>query len=132
MSAEHLLAQWVSAKEAERQATEARRAIEDELLQNGFSVDPFKSMTKTFQHGDYSVKVTNRLIKKVDPDELQRLAAENGLIDHLSALFRWKAEVNAEAWGNAAPAITQPLTGAITTTPGRPSFAITITKKEGI
>ena len=58
-------------------------------------------------------------------EKLQELAAEAGLTDHLSSLFRWKPEINMEAWKNASYEITIPLSGAITAKPGRPSFSIT-------
>jgi hypothetical protein len=53
------------------------------------------------------------------------LAAEAGLSDHLGSLFRWKPEINATAWKQADNSITNPLLGAITSTPGRTSFSIT-------
>ena len=49
---------------------------------------------------------------------------DNGLSDHLATLFRWKPEINMKVWDRADPAITSALAGAITTKPGRPSFAI--------
>jgi len=54
------------------------------------------------------------------------IAAANGLTEHLHDLFRWKAEINSAVWKAANEAITKPLMAAITTTPGRPSFTITI------
>jgi hypothetical protein len=68
--------------------------------------------------------------RKVDADKLQELAAEHGLSEHLGSLFRWSADINAAAWKAAAPTITAPLLGAITTTPGRPSFSITAPLKK--
>jgi hypothetical protein len=66
--------------------------------------------------------------RKVDADRLQELAIAAGLTEHLPSLFRWSADVNAAVWKAADQRITSPLLGAITTTPGRPSF--TITRKE--
>ena len=63
--------------------------------------------------------------RKVDIEKLQEIAADHDLTEHLSSLFRWKAEINSNKWKEAADSITQPLLGAITTTPGRPSFSIT-------
>ena len=62
--------------------------------------------------------------RKVDSDKLQELAAENGLTEHLSTLFRWKPDIDAKAWKAADESITRPLMGAITTTPSRASFVI--------
>jgi hypothetical protein len=73
----------------------------------------------------YVIKTEGRINRKVDAEKLQVLAAEAGLSEHLSSLFRWKPEINAKAWGAAADAVTQPLLGAITSTPGRPTFSIT-------
>ena len=65
------------------------------------------------------------LDRKVNSAKLQDLAAEYGLTDHLSSLFRWTPEVNVSAWDSADPRITAPLLDAITTSNGRPSFTIT-------
>ncbi len=65
------------------------------------------------------------MTRKVDAEALQELALESGIgHDTLSALFRWKPELNMKEWKAAAPEITGALAGAITTTAGRPSFAI--------
>jgi hypothetical protein len=73
----------------------------------------------------YVIKMEGRINKKIDADKLQMLAAEAGLSEHLTSLFRWKPEINAKAWGAADEAITKPLLDAITSTPGRPTFTIT-------
>ena len=73
----------------------------------------------------YKVKIEGRINQKIDADKLQLLAAEAGLSEHLSSLFRWKPEINAKVWNAAADAVTAPLLGAITSTPGRPTFSIT-------
>jgi len=70
------------------------------------------------------------LNRKIDSGKLQDLAAEHGLSDHLSTLFRWKPELDMKSWRNADESITKPLLDAITTTPSRPSFAITNTKEK--
>ena len=57
------------------------------------------------------------------------LAAEHGLTDHLSTLFRWKPEINMAIWKAADESITKPLAAAITAKPGRPSFTIDIIKE---
>ena len=115
---------WLDAKEAERQAIEARRVIEDELIES-FNVDDTADGSKTYKPEGYKVKVTTRLNRRVDAEKLMDLAAEAGIgNDHLQSLFRWKPEINLREWQNAAPEITGPLTEAITTKPGRPSFSI--------
>lgn len=105
---------WMQYKRAEVEATERRRDIEDLMLASG----------KTEWAG-FKVKVTARDNWKVDGDKLQQVAAEHGLSDHLSRLFRWKPEPNMVLWKASDEAITKPLLKAITITPGRPSFAIT-------
>ena len=123
-----LAAEWSTAKEAERAAIEKRREIEDaigRLMKLPEALDG----TERLDADGWDVKVTGRIDRKVDTEALQELARDAGLTDHLTALFRWKAEINAKAWDRADESITRPLTGAITSKPGRPSFAIT--KKEG-
>jgi len=116
--------QWLQAKDAERQAVEARRQIEDELIQS-FQVDDTNDGSKTYKPEGYKVKVTTRLSRRVDADALIDLAQNAGIgQEHLQALFRWKPEINLREWQNAAPEITGPLAPAITTKPGRPSFSI--------
>ena len=119
---------WLNAKEAERQAVEVRRAIEDQLIaQMGIAQDA--EGTNTVTDGAYTVKAVSRLTRSVDADLLQEVAAEHGLSDHLGALFRWKPEINLKAWQSAAPEITGPLSRAVTTKPGRPSFSITVNQE---
>lgn len=120
----YLYQQWIEAKEREREAIEDRRAIENALIKE-LQINEALDGTENFERGEYKIKVVGRMSKKVDTDKLQELAAECGLSEHLSALFRWKAEINAKTWNAASPNITEPLLGAITTTPSRPSFSIT-------
>lgn len=122
-----LAADWSEAKEAERKAQEKRREIEDAIGRLA-KLPADLDGTERLDADGWEIKVVGRIDRKVDTDALQDLAREAGLTDHLPALFRWKAEINAKAWERAADNITRPLTGAITTKPGRPSF--TITKKE--
>ena len=112
---------WVQAKTAEGEAVEARRAIEDRLI--ALLGPPGEGTMNALTDG-CAIKIVGRLNRKVDTDRLQELATEHGLSEHLSALFRWSADINAAAWKSASAAITAPLLGAITTTAGRPSFSI--------
>jgi len=116
---------WLKAKETERQAAEARRHIEDELIKS-FTVDQNKDGSNTYTPEGYKVKVTTRLSRKVDADHLIDLATHAGIDnEHLQALFHWKPEINLRVWQFASPEITKHLDAAITTKPGRPSFQIT-------
>lgn len=119
-----LISAWVKAKAEEQAATEWRRMTEDRILKI-LSLAPEFEGTENFDTGDFKLKIVGRHNRKIDAEKLQLLAAENGLSEHLSALFRWKPDINAAAWKAADESITNPLLDAITTTPGRPSFAIT-------
>lgn len=123
-----LMVRWLIAKEQERIAQEERRRVEDEL-RAAFCVPDDLDGTDRHMVGAYEVKIVGRISRKVDGDKLQELAAEAGLEQHLSALFRWKPEINKTAWDRADPTITKALSGAITAEPGRPSFTIS-NKKE--
>jgi hypothetical protein len=127
---EQLAADWLEAKEAERKATERRRDFEDAMRElAGFS-DQTEG-TENVKTTAYTIKIVGRIDRKVDADKVQELAAEHGLTDHLSTLFRWKPEINMAIWKATDEAITKPLAAAITAKPGRPSFTIEpITNKE--
>ena len=126
MSLDDLISQWRKAKDAETTAQAERRQIED-IIASVVSLADDLDGTLTISG---VLKITGRIDRKVDADKLQELAREAGLTDHLSGLFRWKPEINRKAWDAASDSITRPLLGAITSKPGRPSFAIT-DKKEG-
>ena len=115
---------WVQAKTAEGEAVEARRAIEDRIVALLAIPEGKEGTTNTSTEQGMVIKIVGRLNRKINTDRLQELATEHGLSEHLSALFRWSADINAAAWKSAAGAITAPLSGAITTTAGRPSFSI--------
>ncbi len=119
-----LYQRWLDAKKLEAAAVAERRQLEDQMAEE-FGLP--KDLDGTVKHeiDGYLIKMEGRINKKIDSDKLQMLAAEAGLSEHLSSLFRWKPEINAKAWGAAADAVTGPLLGAITSTPGRPTFSIT-------
>ena len=121
---EELAREWESAKAAEAKAVAIRRAIEDELTEL-LALPKDLDGSKNQDVGQYKIKVTGRLDRKINSDKLQELAQEAGLSDHLGSLFRWKPEINMTAWKAAHESITAPLLDAITTTAGRPSYAIT-------
>ena len=126
MNIDDLSAAWMEAKESERVAVERRRAIEDHLaLVMELSPDLDGTVSIKDKACGYVIKAVGRLNRKVDAEKLQELAAEAGLTDHLSTLFRWKPEIDMKAWKATDPSITSALADAITVTPGRPSFSIT-------
>ena len=118
-----LYQQWLDAKAAEKKAMDERRTIEDKLVK-ALGIPNTLDGTQNIEADGYKVKIVGRLDKKVNSEKLQDLAAEFGLTEHLSSLFRWKPEINASAWKSADPRITDPLLDAITSTNGRPSFTI--------
>lgn len=122
---ERLAILWVDLKAAEQLATTRRREVEDEIAEH-LAIKAGLSGTETAKAGRCTIKISGRIDRKVDADRLQELAYENGLSDWLPALFRWKPEVNMVAWNTADESIKNALAGAITATPGRPSFSIVI------
>jgi hypothetical protein len=106
-------------------ATEARRIYEDQMLEIISLPENFDGTKNTNISDGLEIKVVGRLTKKVDAEKLQDVAAEHGLTEHLSTLFRWKPEINVTAWKACDESITTPLLKAVTTTPARPSFSIT-------
>jgi len=119
-----LYQRWLDAKKLEVAAVAERRELED-LISKELAVPKDLDSTLHCEAEGYKIKLEGRINKKIDADKLQVLAAEAGLSEHLSSLFRWKPEINAKVWNAAADAVTQPLLGAITSTPGRPTFTIT-------
>ena len=118
-------AQWLSFKNAEEEATTKRREVEDKIVKFLAIPENFES-TETAEPEGFVVKIAGRIDRKVDGEKVQELAAEFGLTDHLSKLFRWKPEINMAVWKSADESITKPLAAAITAKAGRPSFKITI------
>jgi len=119
-----LYQRWLDAKKLEVAAVAERRELED-LISKELAVPKDLDSTLHCEAEGYKIKLEGRINKKIDADKLQMLAAEAGLSEHLSSLFRWKPEINAKVWNAAADAVTGPLLGAITSTPGRPTFTIT-------
>lgn len=118
-----LAALWLDAKAREASATEDRRAIEDRIKEIVRLPDDLDG-TETVERDGYVIKMVGRIDRKVNSEQLQELAAEAGLTDHLSSLFRWKPELNMGVWKNTDESITGALAPAITAKPGRASFSI--------
>jgi len=119
-----LYQQWLDAKATESEAIAKRREIEDAMVAE-FKISEQLDGTENFEREGYKIKIVGRINRRVDSELLQEIANEHGLSLHLGSLFRWKPEINAKAWEHADETITHPLLGAITATPGRPSFTIT-------
>lgn len=120
-----LAGEWLVFKRAEADAIAGRRKIEDRIKSLA-GVSENLEGTETVAPEKYTIKIVGRIDRKVDSEKLQELAAEYGLTDHLSSLFRWKPEINAAVWNAASETITRPLSAAITAKPGRASFSITL------
>jgi hypothetical protein len=119
---------WLSAKESEKYAVDYRRQLEDRM-KSLIGIAENLEGTETAKPDGYTIKVTGRIDHKIDADMLQEVAAEHGLTEHLSSLFRWKPDINMTQWRNASESITKALAPAITAKPGRPSFSIAINKE---
>ena len=119
-----IYAQWMEAKAEEAEAIRKRRVLEDEFFTQ-LGLDTQHEGSKTHHMEGYHVKVTQRHNKKIDAEQLQEIANEHGLGDHLSTLFVWKPQINKKVWDAANEEITRPLAEAITVQAGRPSFSIT-------
>ncbi len=119
---------WLEAKAIEGRATDERRAIEDRI-KKVIRLNDDLDGTETLEPDGYVIKVVGRIDRKVNSEKLQELAAEAGLMDHLSSLFRWKPELNVGIWKDTDPSITSVLAPAITAKPGRASFSITTKEK---
>ena len=81
---------WLAAKEAEKEATEDRRRIEDRI-KSLVGVAENLEGTETVDPDQFTIKIVGRIDRKVDSDKLQELAAEHGLSEHLFSLFRGQA-----------------------------------------
>lgn len=119
---------WIKAKEDEATAVADRRKIEDRIKSLCGIAENLEG-TETVAPDHFTIKIVGRIDRKVDSDKLQELAAEHGLSEHLSSLFRWKPDLNMAAWKAADESITKPLAAAITAKPGRASFTITSKEK---
>ena len=124
MDLSQLCETWMQAKQAEAMAVETRRKIEDQVVSMIGLPETFEG-TENAEAGGYRIKIVGRMTRKIDSDKVQEIAAEHGLTEHLSALFRWKPEMNMTVWKSTDSSITEPLLDAITTSTGRPSFSIT-------
>lgn len=117
--------EWLQAKTEEDAAKERRQEIEVRLLE-AHKVDTSKDGAVEISPG---LKVTCRVNRKIDDERLQEIAAESGLSEHLSTLFRWKPSIDARAWKAAHRDITSVLEAAIESKPAKPTFSYKPTTK---
>ena len=124
MPLQKLSVEWLEAKEAERDATERRRLIEDEMVRL-IGIEQTDEHTRKVEADPFTIKIACRINRKVDGDMAQEIAAEHDMQDHLGLLFRWKPELSMTAWNGVGDNVKQVFARAITATPGRPSFTLT-------
>jgi hypothetical protein len=125
MNITELSNRWLELKVQEDYVISERRYIEDQIS-SLIKIQETLEGVETKKIGNFVIKVTGRIDRKVNSEMLQEIAAENGLSEHLSALFRWTPAINMTAWKRCSPEITDVLLGAVTSKPGRPSYKITI------
>jgi hypothetical protein len=118
-----LAREWMAAKDAERDAVETRRLIEDQIAKI-MEINDAEEGTRNIATPGYSIKVSTRINRKVDGDIAQELASEHNISDMLPLLFRWKPELSMTAWHGVTDEVRRLFSAAITSTPGRPSFSI--------
>lgn len=122
-----LIKQWLKCKALEQEAQKERQAVEDRLTEL-LKFDVNQDHSKTFEEGDFKVKLTGRVNRTVDSDLAQDIATEHNLDNQLTNLFKWSADLKLSAWKEASVAVKTIFSKAVTSKPGRPSFVIT--KKE--
>ena len=123
MSTAELCSDWIECKATEKAAIDHRREIEDELIRR-LEIASDLDGTERRELERHALKIVGRIDRKVDAEMAQEIAAENGIGEYLSTLFRWKPEIILRAWSAAPETVTSALSRAITAKPGRPSFSI--------
>jgi hypothetical protein len=121
---QQLAEEWLEVKNAESEATEKRRLIEDEVVRL-LEISSMDDHAREFEADPFTFKITCRINRKVNGDLAQEIAAEHDMQDFLGMLFRWKPELSMAAWKGVGDNVKSVFAPAITSTPGRPSFAIT-------
>ena len=116
---------WLEAKKYEQIAIDTRRQLEDQIQEMiGIPID--HEGVETFLPDGYIIKITGRISRTVDSEKVQEIAAEHGLSEYLSALFKWTPTINAKNWKSTSSDITNILADAITAKPARATFKISI------
>ncbi len=123
-----LSGRWLELKHQEETAVVERRFIEDKMT-SLMNIKESLDGSETKEIDGLVIKITGRIDRKVNAALAQEIAAENGLTEHLSSLFRWNPAINMAVWKKCSPEITEVLLGAITSKPGRPSYKITFNEE---
>lgn len=113
-----LVSIWRDLYRKEREAREQRLQVEQEISDLQGVAEDHEGAVK---FGELTVAYSLR--KRIDPDRLQEAAKNHGIpTDRLGELFRWKPEINAQAWKQASKAERNALSSAITSIPAKPAF----------
>lgn len=119
-----MISAWESAKREEKAAVETRRHIEDSMAAL-LGIAPDLDGTINVEAGDSVIKIVGRLSYKVSSEVLDDIIRENGVEEVAHTVFRFRPELNVRAWKQADEDTQNLFSDAITTSAGRPSFAIT-------
>ncbi len=118
-----LIADWLTAKEAERAANLRRVEIERQMTQL-LPIEGAEGSVRAEAAG-YAVRVSYKVTRSVDSEALTSLW--QGLDARAKRAFSWKATVKAKelhALQDMAPDIYRTIAGVIETSPAKPSVSI--------
>lgn len=125
MSLPEVASAWIAAKEAERLAIQHRRELDAVIVQMSSQKDE-GSVSSTA--GDYAVKVTFKLDRKLDTEALQ--VAWASVPPAAQAAVKWKADLSLTAFKNLDQGSAHELEKYITTKPASPSVSVELATKE--
>lgn len=116
---------WLQFKKVEQIITGARRAIEDALVVIFTDEDELEGTSKHDGIDGFTITITRKLNRTVDPDKLTALSEEYEIDDEIARMFRFKPELNLAVYRAESEELQQLFDSVITTKPGRPSITIT-------
>lgn len=105
------------------EAKQRKDEIEQKIFDMSGLTEQFEG-THSMEAGHYAVKIRCKFNRKINSDELQKIAQKAGLSSYLSELFRWKPEIKKREWDKASPEVTSVLEQAIVTTSAKPFIQI--------
>lgn len=124
-----LIADWLTAKEAERAANVRRIEIERQMAAL-LPITTTEGSARAEANG-YAVRVTYKVARSVDTVALRDMW--QSLDPRAQSAFAWKAEVKARelrALQEMAPEIYRTLAGVIETKPAKPSVSVEAIERE--
>jgi hypothetical protein len=123
MDLKNLSEQWLEAKTLERDAAERRRVLEDQM-RRCLKIEDAEEGTVSSVVGNYKIKASCRINRKIDPEQFLMLANESKI--EVQDFTRWKCELVMSAWKKQPEFVQQVLSRAITTEPGRATFSVEV------